>query len=596
MRKLFILGLFLGLSISTLSAQKAPDFWTPITPEQVVLTGQARRQYEPLKYSAYSIDYQQISAYLQGAPREFTTAAKQHSFRLTLPMADGGKEVFSVVKVGVMHPQLEAEHPEIGTYAGVSISNASLQVRITVSPGWGFQGFITRADKGIEYIEPVAIGQNQYYMVYDRLDLPRDIRTGQVPTSVQTPPSTELLEESLPRYSVGEPEPGTGAKLLGEPVNLKVYKFACATTGEFSQDNGGTKDLVFAKVTQFTNQLNAIYERDINIRLELIPESFNIIFLDPATDPYTGTDVGGWMSQNPVAMLTHLGSPDNYDVGHLFARYISGTSIGVAGGLCCTQLKGRGCSAWYGPPYGDEFFAIAGQEIGHQWRSGHTFNQCFPDSQFDYDSACEPGSGSTIMSYNGVCASNDVTPNSPTALYYHACSIAEIRYFYQFQEGATCGSTLATTNTAPIVSTSYPAVTFIPISTPFELTGSATDMEGHPITFGWDEIDRGPTSALGSPEGSAPAFRWYEPTANPTRTFPRIQTVVSGAPSRTEVLPTTNRDLTFVLIARDNQPNGGGVSWDTVELRSTISAGPFSVLYPNGTGIDWKVGEFKTIS
>lgn len=594
MRLLLTLFFALGLCCTSIFAQNNPDYWGPVSPDNVVLPPAATRQYEPLKYHAFTLDYQQISTYLNNAPREFTTAARTQSFRISLPLSDGKKETFSVVKTRVMDAALEVQHPEIGTYAGVGIGNPNLHVRITVTPSWGFQAFITRPDKGIEYIEPVALGQNQYYMVYDRNDLPRDPTDKQLPALMEVPPRDEIQEQSLSRFTPGAPGPGDGEQLLGGPVNLKVYKFACAANSGFSLDNGVTKDAVFQKLTTFTNQLNAIYERDINIRLVLIAESYDIIFNDPATDPYTGSEVGGWMSQNPTIMLQYLGSPNKYDIGHVFARYITGSAIGVAGGLCCTQFKGRGCSAWYGPPYGDEFFAIVGQEIGHQWRGGHTFNQCFDGAQFTYESACEPGSGSTIMSYNGSCGTNNVGSGG-TALFYHACSIAEIRRFYEFEEGATCGTTLATTNTSPEVTTNYPPVTFIPISTPFELTGTAVDPDGDAMTYSWDEIDLGPTTPLGSPVGNSPLFRWFEPTTTATRTFPRIQTVITNTNSVTEVLPTYNRDITFVFVARDNKPGGGGVAWDTVELRSTSLAGPFLVTYPNVSNIKWYVGEYRTI-
>ena len=596
MRLFLPLILALGLSYSSLFAQNAPDFWVNISTDGLVLPEGVERQIEPLQYAAVTLDYPQIVTYLNTAPREFTAKARLRAFQVVLPLADGTKEIFSVVKTRVMDAQLESQHPEIGTYAGEAINIAGMQVRITVTPHWGFQAMITRTDKGIEYLEPIAPGQNLYYRVYDRANLPQDIRSKSSLTQVVPPATEEALEASLPRFAIGDPQPGEGEKLLGSPVSLKVYKFACAATGEFSQDNGATKDAVFQKLTSVTNALNAIYERDINVRLQLIAESYDIIFLDPATDPYTGTDVIGWMNQNPVAMLNVLGSTEKYDIGHLFARYIGTNGVlGVSGaGYCCTQFKARGCSAWYGPPYGDDFFAIVGQEIGHQWRSGHTFNQCLTDSQFTAESACEPGSGSTIMSYNGGCGSNNIS-TSGTALYYHACSIAEIRRFVEFQEGATCGTTLATTNTAPMVSTAYPAQFFIPISTPFVLTGTAIDPDGDALTYSWDEIDLGPTSPLGSPAGSSPLFRWYEPTNNPSRTFPRIQTVIGNTNSITEVLPTYNRDLTFAFVARDNKTGGGGIAWDTVELRATSLAGQFLVSYPNTVNIKWKVGEYQTI-
>jgi hypothetical protein len=172
MRLFLTLTLGLGLSFSSLLAQNAPDFWGRISPDAVVLTGNAERQVEPLQYAAFTLDYQQVVTHLSNAPREYTAIARQRTFRVTLPLADGKKEAFSVVKTRIMDAALEALHPEIGTYAGESMTTPGMQVRITVTPGWGFQAMITRADKGIEYIEPVAKGQNQYYMAYDRLNLP----------------------------------------------------------------------------------------------------------------------------------------------------------------------------------------------------------------------------------------------------------------------------------------------------------------------------------------------------------------------------------------------------------------------------------------
>ncbi|MFN0034219.1 MAG: reprolysin-like metallopeptidase [Saprospiraceae bacterium] len=594
MRVLF--SLFLTVLCTTLWGQKAPNHFQPISPDAVALPQTAQREFEPLQYSAFTLDYEAIVAQLRDAPREFSAEAKSRLCVIALPIADGSMEEFAMLKTSPMAPALEAQHPEILTLAGASLHTPGMQIRITVSPYWGLRAMIVRADKGVEYVQPVALGQNQYYMAYDPIHEPRHPMAGVLPTKYEAPLDfSNLKGETTPRFSPGEPKPEDG-ELLENAVTLKIYKFAVACTGEFSQDNGGTKDAVFAKVTEFTNMLNAIYERDVNIRLELIPESYDIIFLDPNTDPYTGTTVGEWMSQNSSAMFNVLGSTDKYDVGHVFARYIDGMAIGVAGGVCCTQSKGRGCSAWHGPPYGSEFFAIVGQEIGHMWLSGHTFNQCSPESQFTYESACEPGSGSTIMSYNGACGGNNVGGGG-TALYYHACSIAEIRNFVENLEGATCGTNLINGNNDPIITTPYPDNLFIPISTPFELTGSAVDPDGDsPLTYSWDEMDLGPTTALGSPVGNSPAFRWFTPTTDPARTFPRIQTVMTNSSTITEVLPTYNRDYNFVLVARDNKPGGGGVGMDTVSLRSTTTAGPFLLSYPNLATTIWKVGEYQTVT
>jgi subtilisin-like proprotein convertase family protein len=535
-----------------------------------------------------------MASYLQQAPGEFTASAKQKNFQIVLPMANGKKEVFSVVKTRVIAEALEILHPEIGTYIGESVQTPGVSARITVTPGWGFRAMIFLADKGVEYVEPYAEWQQEFYMAYDRLQLPKSPLMENVPFCKDLHAHQDEAEGEAhqPRISVGNPTPGDGEKILGGPISLKKYRLACATTSEFSQDNGGTKPLVFQKLVNVVNQLNGILERDVNIRLELIEKSMEVIFLDAATDPFQGEDTGGWLDQNPAILGQYVGSSSQYDIGHVFARYPGTGAIGIASlGSCCTIGKGRGCSSWYSP-YGDDFLGIAAHEMGHQWSADHTFNQCFEGAQFSFGSACEPGGGSTILGYNS-CGSNtvDVTRN----LYYHTCSVGEIRSFVEQGSGATCGVDLPSENTAPDVTTPYPSLLYIPIRTPFELTGSGTDPDGNALTYCWDQIDLGPTSPLGSPIGSAPLFQWLAPTNSPSRTFPRMSNIISGVNNVREVLPTISRDITLVLMARDNQLNGGGVATDTVKLKSVAAAGPFLVKYPNTVNDVWKVGEYQTV-
>ena len=592
MRALFSF-MFMALSVS-LSAQKASNFFHAISPDAVVLPESAVREFEPVQYAAFTLDFDALVAHLQHAPREFTTVAKDRICLITLPMADGTLEEFVMLKTSPMAPSLELLHPEILTLSGTSVHTPGMHVRITVTPYWGFRAMIVRADKGLERIQPVALGQNTYFMAYDPKNEPRDPLMDKLKTGVdRSVDFTNLKEEHPSRFTPGGPAPVQG-KLLEQPVVLKKYKFACACTGEFSIDNGGNKDAVFQKVTQISNDLNAIYERDVNIRLELIPESYDIIFLDPMTDPYPGTTVGEWMNANPSAMFNVLGSTDKYDIGHVFARYLGGNAIGVAGGYCCAQDKGRGCSAGF-PPYGADFFSTLGQEIGHMWAGWHTWNKCddttepFPD----YD-RCEPGSGNTIMSYHNACGPDNTGGQS--GLYYHTCSIATIRAFVETGGGSTCGTEETTNNNDPIAIAAHPENLTIPVRTPLELRGSATDPDGDSVSYCWDEIDYGPPSPLGSPTGSAPSFIWRAPSTNPNRTFPQIQTVIANNSIATEVLPTYNRDLTFVLVARDNKPGGGGLGYDTVTLRATTTAGPFLVSYPTLANTIWKVGEYQTVT
>ena len=585
---LFSAGCLFGLS-----AQTVQQYWQPVAKEAVVLAETSDRPFEPHAYAALQLDFQALQTLLTEAPPEHTLA---QPLLVQLPLADGTFETFALVRSAVMSPVLAASAPHILTLAGRSASGK--RVHITSSPYGGFRAMIRRVDKGIEYIEPIASNQVQYYMAFDRKEYPAELYS-KLPSLIDPQSLQNLRKADDDRYSPGAPKPvNDRGPLSGSLVTLRVYRFAAATTGEFSESLNAGNDtmIVLDKVVNITNQLNVIYEADLDVRLQLIDEEKKILFLNSATDPYTGTTVGGWLDQNPAAMQSTLGSAQKYDVGHVFARFLGGDALGVGSlNSICKQQKGRGCSAGF-PPYGDDFLATIGQEIGHQWGGLHTWNNCDGLTEpFSGVERCEPGSGSTIMSYAGTCGGDNV--QGVTDLYYHACSIRGIREYVETGEGSECGFTVITTNTAPIVSIPYANDFFIPIGTPFELRGGATDIDGDVLTYNWDEIDTGPMTALGSPVGSSPLFRSFEPdTAGYVRTFPRINTIITNLTNKTEVLPTYSRDLTFALVARDNRPGGGGIHFDTLSFRSTDQAGPFKVVSPNTNATTWHPGEYQVVT
>lgn len=568
-------------------AQQATHFFKPVTADKVVLPENTRRGAFPSKYEIFQLDYAGVKMALATAPMEFTHQSVEHKCPVSIPLGNGQFEDFYITEVAMLDPEAAAAFPEIHTYSGVSAKNPRRGVRLSVTVR-GFRAMVMEPDYSVSFVEPYAWGQTEFYISYAGKDAPdnglRHLRTG-------------VKEDG--KIWFGEPQElytpqveDRGVEL--DPVRLKVYRYCVGTTGEFAQDHGTTKQEVFGAVTEYTNFVSATFERDISMRLQLISASQNATFLDPLSDPYTGTMVTDWMEQNPD-VLNFYCNVNSHDVGHVYARYLGGSAVGVAGsiGNGCSISKAAGCSAGNGAgDYGAFFLNVIGQEIGHQLGGGHTWNRCNGGGGRNGNVAFEPGSGSTIMSYAGACGNDNVQDDSD--LYYHSGSIEEIKNFYTF--GGVCGSYIETTNTPPTVTLPYQDNFSIPISTPFELNGSASDADGDAITYCWEEIDAGPEVPLGQPAGNAAIFRTRPPVSVSNRYFPRLNTVISNGSDITEQLPTYSRDLTFRLTARDNKLNGGGVAWADVAFKAYEGAGPFMVTSPNTSTTIWRVGEYTEVT
>jgi len=141
------------------------------------------------------------------------------------------------------------------------------------------------------------------------------------------------------------------------------------------------------------------------------------------------------------------------------------------------------------------------------------------------------------------------------------------------------------------VSINYTDGFYIPIQTSFVLEGSAYDCEGDDLLYSWEELDVGPQSPIGNPIGNAPLFTVREVSSDPVRYFPNIHDLLYNSNSgNSEILPFSNRNLTFRFIARDNHKDAGGTDWADVSFKADETSGPFLVKYPNNL-LKFKVGE-----
>ncbi|MEO9324241.1 reprolysin-like metallopeptidase [Nocardioides sp. C4-1] len=731
----------------------------------------------PSRFSAVRVDLAQVRAQLKGAKAT-----------VDVPTPSGGMERFEVTRSDVLAPEIAREHPEIAAFEGRSVSDPTTTIALDVTP-MGFHAAVRGPQgQGSWYVDPAydKAGTTTHLSFYG---------------SATTRPEEQFAERQAPEIRRAAARRGDRAQLRaakpGGAVVEKRYRLALVSDPTYAAYFG--TDNVLAEKATLINRVNQIYGQDLAIRLQLINETDELNFDTAAKatlpdgpcggepcyrsatpgdeDDYGDLDFcsGRALARNRVVLGQVVGA-SNYDVGHL-ALGVNGGGIAYLG-VVGADYKGGGCTG-LPQPQGD-FFAIdyVAHELGHQFAGNHTFdgvqNACSGGNRNGATSV-EPGSGSSVMAYAGICLQDDLQPHTdpyfswqtldevnrytgrPTARVvevqtvslsgfgapgssfqlgfgdaepvtisaddYTAASVeaaveglvgqdvtiagwaydpyggddvvpypapltppgptgfqvifaptakpdepgnhqdepsltvsapsagvsgfvGEVAKGGPADNGGT--GTATTGNRAPrVVEASIPRT--IPVRTPFKLSGRATDPDGDPLTYLWEQADRGlearGTSLVSNRKIYGPLFRVFGTRANVTdagtlespspginiagrsgtRFFPDLAQVLSGntnartgtcpkvapppedldlykPPSArvvdcySEYLPTKGylgtqgagaRVMHFRLTVRDGR---GGVAYRNTKLRIAKSAGPFKVVSQSRKGLSVRAG------
>ncbi len=562
--KKFLVLVMLGLT----STGFAQSLWNDVAESNIPMAGE--RRIEPSVYRTVWLNLAGIQEFLAGAPERFTPAAANLSDLpvLSLPMPDGRFSRFRLTESPVMAPELQAQYPQIRCYTGYGLDDATAFLKCDLTP-WGFHAMVFSNETGTYSIDPYSHGDRENYVVYYKKDYP--LPAGK--SFICEVGETKKLD---PQNPLQTPDQGS--------CTLKAYRLALACTGEYAAYHGGTVASALAAMNTSVNRVNGVYELEVAVTMSLVANNSAIVYTNSATDPYTNSNGNTMLGQNQTTCDAVIGTA-NYDIGHVFST--GGGGVAYLGCVCSSNKAGgvTGSSA----PVGDNFdIDYVAHEIGHQFGGNHTFNGTAGScgGNVNANTRYEPGSGSTIMAYAGICGAQDVQAHSDA--YFHAISLQEIGVFTFTGAGNNCDAVINSSNSKPTVNGGADRV--IPKSTPFTLTAVGSDPNGNALTYNWEQMDnQSSTQPPVATSTGGPNFRSFTAISSPERTFPELDAILSNSTPTWEVLPSVGRSLNFRVSVRDIGAAYGCTGEDNVLVTVNGTAGPFVVTAPN-TATTWKSG------
>lgn len=533
----------------------------------------------PQDYKILNLDSNELKTATKRTTVYSNLAKRSQGIIVSMPTPTGDFIDFVIFEQKDLEDGLAKKFPNLKSYTGYSVTDKLTEINFTVN-ALGFNAIITSPNFSTIYIDSYSKNLEQYIIYYKK-----DLKQIKDFTCLNNDVTTIQEQDIKPKQFIKRSSDGV----------LRDYRIAIACTEEYSKfhiervDGQNKtliekKEIVLSAIQTSINRVNAVYKRDLAIHLTLVSNNDAIIFID--SDNFENSDAYTLINQSQTVIDNVIGNA-NYDLGHTFSTGAGGLAFQFT--PCNTGSKARGVTGSTDPindPYDIDFVS---HEIGHQFGANHTFNNYCEDNR-NNATAFEPGSGSTIMAYAGICAPN-VVLNSDD--YFHYISIKEIQDF--IANAGNCSTNTTLNNTPPQVTnlTNYT----IPFGTPFKLTATATDADNDLLTYAWDQLDNERVTNPPVPTATTgPLFRSIKPSTAPTRYFPEYQTVLNGnLTPMWEVIPNVARTINFGVTVRDNNNMAGQITQKT-NVINVANTGPFKITAPNEENTSWEQNSSQTIT
>ncbi|GAA4466349.1 hypothetical protein GCM10023093_20360 [Nemorincola caseinilytica] len=606
MKKLFINFLLSSLTLCPMLVS-ASNYW-----QQVDATGAPKelQRMHPTKFMVYTLNESTLKLLMWNLSED-----PNEGMIVALPLPDGTTRDFKVWQTPMMPAQLAQKYPDIKTFTAYAIDDPMVTAKLDFTV-YGFSAMIFDGEN-TSFVDPYDNFHDGFYMVHYKRDETRDADK-RMRCEFRSEADEHPGGEQFMTVNGGLPK--LGQKTFNGHQK-RTYRLALSCSNQYAQAATGlptpTITQVFSKMTTSMNRVNGVYNREFSVQMNFCANEDTLIW-PTATGSINGNDPFNTINSNGTACLStnqttctnRIGSA-NYDCGHVFTT--GGGGVSGLGIVCSNSQKARSVTG-LPSPVGDGFdIDYVAHEMGHEFGSEHTFNNnsdgsCGGNASTNY--AYEPGSGSSILAYAGICPPDNLQPHSDA--YFHASSLVQITNKLNGSEDV-CAAKVATANKLvylPAFSASYK----IPYKTPFELIApTAQDSVADTlISYCWEQWNRGDFGArLQNTYFRGPIFRSFSPKSYDTvRTFPKMSLILAGTLKQVTVnnnmgekAPDTTRYLTFKLTVR-NIINGLGCFLfpdDTVHIDAITTGAAnnyegFKVTSQGTTGITFDAGSTQTIT
>lgn len=387
----------------------------------------------------------------EGLPEEF-------SFAVVL---DGRAETIRLYRHSLRSPDfivlvdqgngvyVEYDPPEARTYRGVVLSDADSRVGASLLED-GLVATVIMGDGTTWGIEPVArlatdaAGDPRYAVYGSDQIVPTGHGCG-FDMSTHGPAATGASHDGG-QADGGE---GDGGAMDGgiAGANPNIVEIAFDTDFEFFQKNGSNVNNTINDIELVMNNVDMIYDRDVDITLEYT----GLIVRSSSDDPYSATTIDGRLCEFRNTWNSAPESSIKRDVAQMFSGYnYSGATIGIAWFATVCNVAGSACSTgsaslaysvvesrYLNPTPVNLRVSLSCHELGHNFAASH----CDSEGNANCNIMCSSNGGC-----GGVSGSN---------LKFNTLSINEMT---AYKNSVNCLPLLPNPITPPFIDT-FPTLT-----------------------------------------------------------------------------------------------------------------------------------------